>query len=81
MHARAAQQDSGKAQSTSTSSSSQDSDALFLAKLVALSFGGGALIKYGSLVVPLAFYPSGYLAAAMVCLPPILYGVSLAVRK
>ncbi|KAG2433883.1 hypothetical protein HXX76_008236 [Chlamydomonas incerta] len=50
-----------------------NSDVVFVAKLAAVSFGGAALIKYGSLVLDVPFEPNGALAMTLVLGPPIAY--------
>ncbi|KAG2446485.1 hypothetical protein HYH02_008476 [Chlamydomonas schloesseri] len=50
-----------------------NSDVVFVAKLAAVSFGGAALIKYGSLVLDVPFEPNGLLAMTLVLGPPIAY--------
>lgn len=54
-----------------------ENDVVFVAKLVALSFAGGALIKYGSLTNPVAFSADPTLAACLVLGPPLAYGIML----
>ncbi|GAX74190.1 hypothetical protein CEUSTIGMA_g1639.t1 [Chlamydomonas eustigma] len=53
-----------------------DSDTVFVLKLVAWSFVGGAMIKYGSLLFPVAFSPDPAIATLCVASPPILYAIA-----
>lgn len=62
---------------TSISSSSSESDLMFVAKLTGLSFAGGALIKYGSLLSPIPFSADATLAILLVAGPPLAYGAML----
>ena len=66
--------------SSINSALNSDSDLAFVAKLVAVSFAGGAAIKYGSLLSPLAFSQSDVLAVAMVFVPPTIYAAMLLTR-
>lgn len=66
--------------SSSSSALDSDSDLAFVAKLAAVSFAGGAAIKYGSLLSPLAFSQSDVLAVAMVFVPPTMYAAMLLTR-
>jgi hypothetical protein len=52
-----------------------DSDAAFVLKLVAWSFIGGAAVKYGSLLSPVAFTADPALAAVLVASPPLMYAI------
>ena len=61
----------------STTTSSSDSDLTFVAKLTILSFSGGAVIKYGSLLSPIPFSADATLAALLVAGPPLAYGALL----
>lgn len=64
---------------SATSSDSDDSDALYLAKFAASSVAGAALIKYGSMFISPPSHPDGRAAAALVVLPTLLYCVLLSV--
>ena len=73
-----------------------ESDAMFLAKLVGISFGGArggpqtvsdhnpspgaAVIKYGSLLTDVPFNANAALALLMVAAPPVVYAALLAQR-
>ena len=57
-----------------------DSDPVFLAKLLAISFSGAAAVKYGSLFLETPFHPDLGLAAAFVVLPTLAYWGVLAVE-
>eukprot|EP00890_Picochlorum_soloecismus_P000887 jgi/Picsp_1/179/NSC_00179-R1_predicted protein [Chlamydomonas reinhardtii] len=50
-------------------------DAAFLLKLVAVSFAGGALIKYGSLFSSIPFTPSPIMAVSIVMFPPLAFAI------
>jgi len=63
--------------SSGASALGPDNDLVFLAKLTAISFGGGALIKYGSLVIPVAFHPDAAIACLLVIGTPVVYGLNL----
>ena len=58
-----------------------DSDAAFVVKMVAASFAGGALIKYGSLAADLPFEASAPAALALVLGPPLVYSAYLLAFK
>lgn len=50
----------------------------FVLNLFAVSIGGAALIKWGSLVVPLGnlpFHPDPVIATAMVVVPPTVFAL------
>lgn len=69
--------------STSSSNGSlldSDSDLVFVAKLTAVSVVGGAAVKYGSLLSPLAFSQNEVVALALVLAPPIIYAAMLLTR-
>lgn len=52
-----------------------NSNLSFVLRLFAVSLGGAALVKYGSLAVPLPFYPNPIIATAMVVLPPSIFAL------
>lgn len=56
-------------------------DALFLAKLVGVSVGGAAAIKYGSLLTDIPFDPNAALALFLVAAPPVVYALILTRRS
>lgn len=64
---------------SATSSDSDESDALYLAKFAASSVAGAALIKYGSMFISPPSHPDGKAAAALVVLPTLFYCLLLAV--
>ena len=55
-------------------------DVAFVAKLAALSFAGGAAVKWGSLLTPVAFGADPLLATLMVAGPPAAYAAMLVAR-
>ncbi len=57
-----------------------DSDALFLLKLLAVSFSTAAAVKYGSLLIDAPFRPEAGAAAALVLAPPLALGAWMATR-
>ena len=50
-----------------------ESDTAFAAKLLAISFGAGAILKYGSLAMSTPFNPDNLQAATIVILPVVGY--------
>jgi hypothetical protein len=63
-----------------SSASAEDDDLIFVAKLVILSFVGGAVVKYGSLLSPVAFSADPVLATMLVLSPPTVYAIMLLTR-
>lgn len=57
-----------------------ESDAAFAGKLVAVSFGAGALLKYGSLALTTPFHPDGLKAGAIVIIPVLAYTAWLIIK-
>ena len=55
-------------------------DLAFVAKLAVLSFAGGAAVKWGSLLTPVAFGANPLLATLMVAGPPAAYAAMLVTR-
>ncbi|KAI8113524.1 hypothetical protein M9435_003525 [Picochlorum sp. BPE23] len=45
----------------------------YLAKLFTVSVLGGAVIKYGSLIISLPFHPDGLIALSMIAFPPACF--------
>jgi len=72
-----ADSDSHRDVDAAASKSSSESDFMFVAKLTILSFSGGAVIKYGSLLSPIPFSADATLAALLVAGPPLAYGAML----
>ncbi|PNH12994.1 hypothetical protein TSOC_000074 [Tetrabaena socialis] len=58
-------------------SNNGSNDALFVAKLVAVSFAGAVAVKYGSLLTDIPFQPNAPLAMFLVLGPPSAYAALL----
>jgi hypothetical protein len=56
-------------------------DLEFLAKLVVVSFAGGAVIKYGSLLSDVPFSANSSVALGLVLLPPIAYSIYFSLKN
>ena len=56
-------------------------DALFLGKLLLVAFVGGAVVKYGSLLIDLPFQPNAAAACAIVLLPPAAWAAHALARR
>lgn len=66
---------------TSTSTNVQESDVVFVAKLAFVSIAGGALLKWGSLLTPLASSANASVAWLLVVGVPLAYAATLLLRK